>query len=49
MNNLIDRMITRVQRPISPVEPLLPQLYASRPNTFVESEVNFKSGNRIST
>jgi hypothetical protein len=40
MNNLIDRMITRVQRPISPVEPLLPQLYASRLNTFVESEVN---------
>ncbi len=40
MNNLIDRMIMRVQRPTSPVEPLLPQLYASRPNTLVESVVN---------
>lgn len=40
MNNLIDRMIMRVQRPISPVEPLLTQLYAPRPNGLVDSEVN---------
>ncbi len=37
MNTLIDRMITRVQRPISPVEPLLSQLYAPRLNGLLES------------
>jgi hypothetical protein len=35
MSNLIDRMITRVQRPISPVEPLLSQLYVPRPDVFL--------------
>jgi hypothetical protein len=37
MINLIDRMITRVQRPISPVEPLLSQLHMPRPDVFLNS------------
>ncbi len=40
MNSLIDRMITRVQRPISPVEPLLTRPYVLRPNMPFDSEVN---------
>jgi hypothetical protein len=40
MNKLIDRMITRVQRPISPVEPLLSQLYVPHSNALLDSETD---------
>jgi hypothetical protein len=37
--NLIDRMITRIQRPVSPVEPLLTQLYMPGRGGIVEREL----------
>jgi FtsZ-interacting cell division protein ZipA len=40
MNHLIDRMITRVQRPLSPVEPLLTQPYVSRASVSANDEIN---------
>ena len=40
MNKLIDRMITRVRRPISPVEPLLSQLYVPHSNALLDSETD---------
>ena len=38
--NLIDRMITRVQRPISPVAPLLAQLYVSRASVSANDDLS---------